>query len=523
MNYYEEKLIWDDVKLLALTFHDATRHKFSIKSYKYNLIREASSKYLDNKYRLNYIIKSSVREILDKLLKYNKRLLILMIMQVKEISYYKTLDTTIRFNIQDLTNLLLMIISNNSERFYVKYKYIKSNKKILKEFLNDIELIIELGYLIIYAINNQDTLFDCIDKYNISDIIEEMIYPSNYEEFYDNDYLKMENKKKPEEYKIKNQLLKEYIDKKQEKTKYFKEELDDIFNRQYEFPMSALKILFEQEEKTLKNTNIVSIQSYHNNLNKYYSIKEIEKIFQFLNCNKNKNFIYNKDNMHLMELNPVYIDDEELIYSQSHLIYTLSVLINLINSGDTQFAKYYDFNRKDLEKIEGHINTYMESYALGVIIELLLEYGYRVPKTNYKNEIIPIADVKKHNEFGLNKIDFDSDLFFADLKRKIIYNIDFKYSNSIVSFEFALKKAKNKIPKYINNLKERENVIVSNLEKVREILNIEDISEFSFKSALCMIRPNYYCYSNSKLWHDVYYTNWFRVIENLENKKELLE
>lgn len=521
MNYYEKYLIWDDVQLLGLTFHDATKHRFNIRSYKDEVIRDAINKNLKKNDQIQFIIEKTASKILEILLKYNKRLLILMIMQVKEISYSGTRNMTTRFNIHSLTNLMLTIISNNSDKFSVEYKYIGNNKTKLKSILKDIEWVIELGYLMLYAITNEDYLFDCIDKYNISDILENLIYPHEYEAFYDNDYLKMENKKKPEEYKIKNQALKDYINKKQKTTKCFMDEWDDISNTHYGFAISSLNLLVQKEKKFSNNNKATLIESYHNSLEKDYGIENIENIFEFLCCNKKDSIKYNQESIHLMELHPVYMDNEEIVYSRSYLIDTLLLLTNLIRSGDTQFARYYNFPKDDIKKIEGHTNTYMESYALGVLIERLDENGYVVPKINYNNEIIPVADVKKIKEFELNKIDFDSDLFFADIKRKIIYNIDFKYSNAIVSLKLTWEKGGKRIPKYIDNLRKRQSVIVNNLEKVKEILKIENISEFSFKSALCMSRSNYYCYVKSKEWENVYYTNWFEIIENLNKGKEL--
>lgn len=521
MNYYEKKLIWDDVKLIALTFHDATKHRFNINDYKNKIIKAAIDKFTKKDDQINYIIENTVNEILPRILKYNRRFLILTIMQVKELSYTSKNDTIVRQNIQDLTNLLLMIISNNYDKFSERYKSIGRTKKSLKELLKDIEWTIELGYLIIYATTNQDYLFDCIDDYNISDIIKELIYPPTYEEFHDNDYLKMDNKKKPEEYIIKNEALKDYIDSERKATKCFETELDCIFEKQYGFNMSSLKILGKQSE-ILNTYKTISIRDYSNNLKKEFVIQDAEKIFEFLNCNKQKNMIYDKNSIHSMELHPVFIDDKEIIYSQSHLTYTLTVLVNLIRSGDTQFAKYYNFPKKEFGQIQSHINTYMESYMLGALIELVHEKGYIVPKINYNNSMIPVADVKKIKEFGLNNIDFDSDLFFADPKRKIIYNIDFKYSNSPVSLKLTWMKGENRIPDFIDNLRKRQNVIENNLQKVKEILKIDNISEFSFKSALCMVRSNYYCYVNSNQWNDVYYTNWFKLIENLNNGNEIL-
>ncbi|WP_160690072.1 hypothetical protein [Clostridium sp. C2-6-12] len=164
----------------------------------------------------------------------------------------------------------------------------------------------------------------------------------------------------------------------------------------------------------------------------------------------------------------------------------------------------------------------MESRALGILIEVLYEKNYAVPKIIYNNEIIPVADVKKIEQFGLYNSNFDSDLFFADIKRKIIYNIDFKYSNSPTSLKSMWEKSKNKIPGYIEKLRERQKVIENNPQKVKEILEINDLSGFSYKSGLCTVRPDYYCYVKSNEWKDVYYTNWFRFMENLNKGNELL-
>ncbi|WP_160690070.1 hypothetical protein [Clostridium sp. C2-6-12] len=303
MDYGKYSIMHEDIEIFAKNLLSGRKYRHNIETYRREIIEMAISKFPRKSEQIDYIIRKTTDEISTKLQKYNRKFLILSIMMVKELAYNYEKDLTCRHEIQSLTNFLLIVISNNYDEFFEEFVHIEFDEDVSK----NIGEIIELAYLVIYSAVNKDHLFDCIDNYTILEITKNTLYPISWEEFFDNDYEKMNGKKKPEEYVIKNIALHKYIDDKRISMNYIKNELNSMFKQEYGFNITSIESL-QRYQNRKRDYPLIVINNKRNDLRKYFNIDYGEKIFEILNCNiKGKN-AYQKNILNYMELKPVFID-----------------------------------------------------------------------------------------------------------------------------------------------------------------------------------------------------------------------
>ena len=374
--------------------------------------------------------------------------------------------------------------------------------------------VIDYAFLLYYFESNSDLHFieneNLPNNYSLEDFYTKNIYPDNYEQFYDSDFNLMEGIDKFETYEIKNNALKTFSEKRSISKENIIEEINVYLNKNYGFKLNDFKT-FSDYLLPLNHikVNYMDESSSWSYILEFLTVSKID----FENYTELKNYY---------ELHPVTKIGKTYIYGVSQIIYICDLLHNLIMSGDTQFFNYMDYQNTNPKELQGRICTYCERKALYVLVEMLYEKGYVFPMLRINDTKIPVADIQKIEEFNLQKSKFDSDLFFADPKRKIVYNLDLKYINSFPSIKTTCIKGKVKILSYLGKLKAKHEFICNDLSRYLEILDINDMQDYILVSCLCTVRPNYYCYSNHDLFENIKYTNAHRIIYNLMKDKEIL-
>ena len=258
--------------------------------------------------------------------------------------------------------------------------------------------------------------------------------------------------------------------------------------------------------KKIKN---ISVESF-NNIIKTFSISRID-------LTQSENKILKE-----LELKNIFEYNNFLIFCSYEMIFTTNYFENMMSC--EHFVDIY-YKSEELNKISkalGPISNRFSTYVSYCVLDKFISKGYIVP---FNENSIPMAEIKSIlNSNGINilnkskdKTYGDIDVLAADIKKKIIYNIEIKCNKPMIDL-CRIKPGKkeeqvNKMKKRLEKAIIREKILKENQEAVLRFLNIDNLNSdnFEFKTIVISTKVDPFLKEATKLLN-IEYEDWSNFI-----------
>ncbi|WP_455795530.1 hypothetical protein [Clostridium butyricum] len=205
-----------------------------------------------------------------------------------------------------------------------------------------------------------------------------------------------------------------------------------------------------------------------------------------------------------------YISENYVYLSKSCMKFTQDIIETFGTWGqyNDKLLKYY-FNINIPSKLQSDYTKLM-TYK---IADLLYTNGYRLPRDSRDN-LLPLIEIQKYYP-NYSKDDGDIDVLFMSEKRKIIYNLEYKNFQMLITKENDLSSEINKVEKtkVFQHVRHREKLIKNNMKYIlNNFFNIDD-GDFKVKSIILTTKPNFYFYKNKQT--DIEYLEWTEFLRKV--------
>lgn len=371
---------------------------------------------------------------------------------------------------------------------------------------------------------------------NIRDICYEAIQTEDTEEYFDK-YLKNAVNEKPEDYIIKNEVLRTKMQKEGKSPESILNKLDDIIKKEFCFERkdyqllstTLLKMEFPTEEdywgfiygkKPLyENFPVVIVEK--EKMEQLCGANKLQSILRTFSINQN---IDKQNEFSNLELFCFYEVKGLLVFGCFDFIQILSIFEKFLLSGD--FVSIYSKNlsiNKEITKAQKKLSQYFSA----CVSDYLYLNGYLLPMETYLNNKIPRFDIEKlyvngkniliSNKNGTNKLG-DIDVLAINPLKKEVLLFELKFFKPAISSKEMFYKDKSKIvdKEVIKHILDREDVVIQNVDEVVKSIIGEYQYGYSVKSILLTARTNFHALGVEK----VDYLTWADFIEKVD-KKEL--
>lgn len=365
----------------------------------------------------------------------------------------------------------------------------------------------------------------------IEDIYFNPIQNPDSEKFFEI-YLTNGLKEKPEDYIIKNEALKKRLEGDNKTPEKILESLDDLLNDKFGFTsekcLLLTRSLFSCEYSREEYWNFTSGKG---ELFKHMPIFIMEKKLLEEICGVDcfkamlNNFSLNRNiDKHQkadeLELFCFYEIDSFIILGIFDLAQTISTFTKFLISG--HFIDIYKENISQ-NKLVKLAQKKLSNYFSLCVADYLLSNDYHLPMENFMGNNIPRADIENIDVGGKNilineknKKLGDIDVLALNRKTKQILIFELKFFRPAITSKEMLLRDKNLIEdnEVFRHIKERETVIVENINEVVKFILGETEEGYSVKSILLTARTNYY----GILENDIEYLTWAEFLEKTKTR-----
>jgi hypothetical protein len=362
----------------------------------------------------------------------------------------------------------------------------------------------------------------------IKDICHEAIQTEDTEKYFEK-YLKNAFNEKPEDYIIKDEVLKTKMENEGKTPDLILNSLEDLIKKEFGFSRKD----YQQLSTLLLKMEFPNEDDYWNFIkgkNKIYEhfplfvmkkalleqicgMGELQSILKTFSINRN---IDTHKNIYELELFCFYEVNDLLILGNFDFAQTVSNFEKFLLSGD--FVDIYKNNiskNKEITKAQKNLSKYFSA----CVSDYLYANGYKLPMETYLNKKIPRSEIKKIEINGNNilisnekpaKELGDIDVLAINTLKKEILLFELKYFKPAISSKDMLLKDKSKIvdKEVRRHIQEREKVIVSNVDEVVKYILGEYQYGYTVKSILLTARTNFYGIQEKEMeyitWSDLF-------------------
>lgn len=342
-------------------------------------------------------------------------------------------------------------------------------------------------------------------------------------------YLKNCIAEKPEDYIIKNTVLKDKLEKEGKTPDSILESLREVVKNEFGFEkedyrtltISLMLMEFPNEKmywEYLKNHNklfenfpLIVIEK--NIMEEVCGKEQLEAILNTFSINRNINKCeFDKK----LELLSFYEIGKFIIFGNFDFAQNISAFEKFLLSGD-----YIDVLKKNISKNEVFTKSQkkMSQYLSICVADYLYYTGYKLPMEKYKNTLIPRAEIDKIKVNGKQLLATcgDIDVLALDSVKKIVILFEIKYYKPAISTTDMLYKDKRRIDKdkVIRKMEKREEIVYENIDEIVKYILGKYEPGYKVKSILLTPRTNYYAIKEEKLD----YLTWVEFIEKADNNQ----
>jgi hypothetical protein len=347
---------------------------------------------------------------------------------------------------------------------------------------------------------------------SLSEICFEPIQTEDTEKYFDI-YLKNGLDEKPEDYIIENEILNRKMETEGKTPNAILNALDSLLIKEFGFSRADYQrlntALFHMEFP--KESDYWGLIGGKKKLFVHFPIFMMEKslleeicqremlqaILNTFSINRN---IHNHKNADELELFCFYETDNFIIFGNFDFSQTMSAFEKFLLSGD-----YIDIYKENFSKNKAvsKAQRNLSKYFSACVSEYLFNHGYKLPMENYLNNSIPRAEIEKIEVNGKNILTSDTEaskklgdidvLALNPLKKELLL-FELKFYKPAISSKDMLFKDKSKIvdKDVLRHMKEREEVVASNVDEVVKFILGEYQYGYKVRSILLTARTNFH-------------------------------
>lgn len=467
-------------------------------------------------------------EIKSRLQYYHKDELFVAFFTVREIIRRKLLVKKIDWiEISDISTINILIKLTNEIKVFENHPFGKLENNC-SNFANAV--CYARRYNII--IENISLSFGNITSLN--EICFEPIQTEDTEKYFDI-YLKNGLDEKPEDYIIENEILNRKLEDEGKTPNVILRKLDSLLVKEFgfsvadyqrlnmalfhmEFPKeSDYGWLIEGKKKLFEHFPIFVMEK--SLLEEICQRERLQAILNTFSINRNINKHKNADEL---ELFCFYETDNFIIFGNFDFMQTMSAFEKFLLSGDyIDIYKENFSNNKEVTKAQRNLSKYFSA----CVSEYLFNHGYKLPMECYLKNSIPRAEIEKIEVNGKNILisDTKASIKFGDIDvlalnplKKEILLFELKFYKPAISSEDMLFRDKSKIvdKDVLRHMKEREEVIASNLDEVVKFILGEYQYGYRVRSILLTARTNFH-----GIKEKIDYLTWSEFLEKVDTKE----
>lgn len=367
----------------------------------------------------------------------------------------------------------------------------------------------------------------------LEDICFEPIETEETEKYFDI-YLRNGLNEKPEDYKIKNDIFRKKLEKEDKTPDKILKALNKVLKEEFGFSKKSIQrlsiVLMRMEFPEEKDyCNFVKGESH---LFEYLPIFIMEKsllknIYDYENENFkgiletfsiNKNIDKHEDEL---ELFCFYEIDDLIVFGNFDFAQTISIFEKFLISG--HFIDIYKDNLSN-NKLVKKAQTTLSKYFSASVADYLYLHGYILPKEKYLGEDVIRAEIDNIEVNGRNilvdnnKKLGDIDVLALNRESKEILLFELKFYKPAIAVKDMLMRDRSLIvdKKVLKHIKERENVVLNNIDEVVKYILGEVETGYSVKSVLLTARTNFYGVQEKE---DIEYLTWAQFLEKAKKKE----
>ncbi|CEQ29790.1 Uncharacterised protein [[Clostridium] sordellii] len=346
---------------------------------------------------------------------------------------------------------------------------------------------------------------------------------------YFDQYLKNCIAEKPEDYIIKNTVLKDKLEKEGKTPDSILESLREVIKNEFGFEREDYRTLaiflmimefptekmyweyLKSDNKLFENFPLIVIEK--NIMEEVCGKEQLEAILDTFSINRNINQCeFNKK----LELLSFYETDKFIIFGNFDFAQNISAFEKFLLSND-----YIDVLKKNIsqKKVFTKSQKKMSQYLSISVADYLYYTGYKLPMEKYKDTLIPRAEIDKVKVNGKQLLATcgDIDVLALDSVKKVVILFEIKYYKPAISTTDMLYKDKSRIDKdeVIRKMEKREEIVYENIDEIVKYVLGKYEPGYKVKSILLTPRTNYYAIKEEKLD----YLTWAEFIEKADNNQ----
>lgn len=396
------------------------------------------------------------------------------------------------------------------EKWSIKFKLFNYLFFLCVQYQKDYQNILDMSWsernIIRELLNVGYTALDNMYVYDTSFFKEE----ESVEKFYNriNEISDMEGDL--HSYKVSNKDLQEYLEEKEltyeKMTERGIKQYKDMYIRKSELEKN---ISWEKICKdNINNPNDDVIMAPTNVFNKYD--KQFQTFIMNFEAEKCKDSLDEEADLIFS------YKTKEYIYISKKILHDAQEIIEkFLTWGQYDNLIEYFLEKPSNEKVLRDYNRLM-TYK---IADLLVQNNYSVPMKKEKKKIVPWIEISKYTQSKeqRNRLG-DIDIFFYS-EKKILYLIEYKNYQMMVSKEGALSAEISKVKreKTPEKVIKRQKFIENNLEECCKIIFGEKKEVVKVKSIILTTKPCYYFFKNES--EDYEYMDWIEFKDKVEGKE----
>ena len=341
-------------------------------------------------------------------------------------------------------------------------------------------------------------------------------------------YLLNGSSEKVEDYIIKNEKLKDKLEKEGKTPEYILKDISELIKKEfgfeledcnnictqlmrYEFPTKNDYDSYFKSDKLFVNTPLIILKK--SQLEQICSQESLEAILNTFSINRN---IFLHQNNNELELFSLYESNELIVVGNFDFAQNVYVFEKFILTKD-----YIDIFKKskELEKSLTKIQKKMSKYVAISAADYLCSKGYKLPMEKYNRQMIPRAEIDKIKINGKQLLADcgDIDVLAIDREKKIVFLFEIKYYKPAMSSYEMLYKDKSRIEEdeVLRKMQKREEVVLDNIDEVVKYVLENYESGYKVKSILLTPRTNYYAINEKK----INYLTWAEFTDKAGRKE----
>lgn len=387
--------------------------------------------------------------------------------------------------------------------------------------------------------NIRNSKFMDIKLISIDELVFNFIETEEMKKYYE-EYWGMGLDEKPEDYRIKNELLNAKVDQEGKTPDRRRESINPFIKKEFGFTLDNLSFLsslilreeFENENDFFEYCRGSHIYGYFvpelaifnkcvlKALIEHFGNIPFDSIITTFSINQHSLSMGEKDEKAL-ELMSVYETGELIVLGRIDFTQNVSAFDKFANSG--HYIEMFKCTLKgDKSIIESQRK--LSAYLSYILADRLYENGYKLPMEKLSSkmggEYVPRAEINKIEINGTNILSEvgDLDVLALNQTNKIIFIIELKNYKPASGAKDLFYKDKNKIEdeEVMRKMKAREEVVNNNIESVVEYITGKKESDYEVKTLFVTTRPNYYACNQNE---EIQSISWHNLIKKIERKE----